>query len=42
MKGLQARQKIAAVNSDNLLNYYSKTNQNVDILVSKIFNSVVN
>jgi len=42
MKGLHARQKIAAVNSDNLLDYYGKTNVNIDILSKQIFDSIVN
>ena len=41
MKGLHARQKIAAVNSDALLEYYGKTNVNVEILSKKIFDSIV-
>lgn len=41
MKGLHDRLKIAAVNSDDLLNYYKRTNTNVDVLAKQIEDVIV-
>lgn len=42
MKVLKVQQKNAAINSENLLEYYGKTNNNIELLSKQIFEYIVN